>query len=109
MDIARILTVNYPDASWSLVGTNYDGLTWDGPGSKPTEAALTAAWPAVRDAQAWDRVRVERDRLLAASDWTQVADAPVDSAAWATYRQTLRDIPQDFATPDEVVWPTPPA
>ena len=48
-------------------------------------------------------------RLLAASDWTQVADAPVDSAAWAVYRQTLRDIPQDYTNPDDVVWPIPPA
>ena len=31
--------------------------------------------------------RSERDILLSASDWTQVADAPVDQAAWATYRQ----------------------
>lgn len=60
----------------------------------------------------WDSVRAERDRLLAASDWTQVADAPLADAqkyAWAAYRQTLRNIPQDYATPDEVVWPTPPA
>ena len=40
-----------------------------------------------------ERMRLERNRLLAASDWTQVADAPVDRAAWATYRQALRDIP----------------
>ena len=40
-----------------------------------------------------ERMRLERNRLLAASDWTQVADAPVDRAAWATYRQALRDFP----------------
>jgi len=57
----------------------------------------------------WAEVRAERDRLLAASDWTQVADAPVDASAWAVYRQALRDVPQDFATPDAVVWPAPPA
>jgi len=58
--------------------------------------------------QTWDDIRRERDGLLAASDWTQVSDAPVDSAAWAAYRQTLRDIPQTYATPDEVVWPETP-
>ena len=36
--------------------------------------------------------RAKRDSLLADSDWTQVADAPVDAAAWAVYRQALRDI-----------------
>lgn len=52
--------------------------------------------------------RAERDRLLAASDWTQVADAPVDQAAWAAYRQALRDIPQQPGFPATVTWPTKP-
>ena len=59
----------------------------------------------------WDDVRAERDSLLAASDWTQVADAPLtasEKAAWADYRQALRDVPQDFATPDDVTWPEAP-
>jgi hypothetical protein len=53
--------------------------------------------------------RAERDRLLAASDWTQVADAPVDAAAWATYRQALRDVPQQAGFPDNITWPEAPA
>ena len=36
--------------------------------------------------------RARRDNLLSQTDWTQVADAPVDQTAWATYRQALRDI-----------------
>ena len=65
-------------------------------------------WPEVQSDRAWAQVRVERDRLLAASDWTQVADAPVDAEVWADYRQALRDVPQDFASPDEVVFPAVP-
>lgn len=56
----------------------------------------------------WDAIRAKRDALLAASDWTQLADAPVDAAAWATYRQSLRDLTETFATPAAVVWPTKP-
>ena len=56
----------------------------------------------------WDAIRAERARLLAASDWTQLADAPVDKTAWATYRQSLRDITETFATPASVVWPVKP-
>ena len=108
-DYAAVLTRNYPGSEWSLSGDDYAGLTWLSDTPKPSKATLDAAWPAVLDALAWDRVRAERDRLLAACDWTQVADAPVDSSAWAVYRQALRDVPQDYATPDEVVWPTPPA
>jgi hypothetical protein len=53
-------------------------------------------------------VRAQRDTLLAASDWTQVADAPVDKAAWATYRQALRDIPQQGGFPATITWPVKP-
>jgi hypothetical protein len=52
-------------------------------------------------------VRAQRDRLLVASDWTQVLDAPVDRTAWATYRQQLRDLPQDPNFPD-VTFPNDP-
>ena len=108
IDYAAVLNANFAGSQWTLDGDGYEGLTWLSDTSKPTKATLDAAWPAVRDALAWDRVRVERDRLLAASDWTQAPDAPVDAAAWAVYRQTLRDIPQDYATPDAVVWPEAP-
>jgi hypothetical protein len=53
-------------------------------------------------------VRAERSSLLTASDWTQVADAPVDQAAWASYRQALRDIPDQPGFPHNVAWPTKP-
>lgn len=55
-----------------------------------------------------EQVRAERDALLAACDWTQVADAPVDQAAWAVYRQALRDVTAQAGFPDAVVWPTKP-
>lgn len=53
-------------------------------------------------------VRAERNRLLAESDWTQVADAPVDKEAWATYRQELRDITAQEGFPSNVTYPTKP-
>jgi hypothetical protein len=52
--------------------------------------------------------RAERNRLLSASDWTQVADAPVNQAAWAIYRQALRDIPEQSGFPHFVEWPITP-
>lgn len=56
-----------------------------------------------------DDIRALRNRLLAASDWTQVPDAPVDQAAWATYRQALRDITAQPTFPAAVTWPDKPA
>jgi hypothetical protein len=52
--------------------------------------------------------RKRRNKLLSASDWTQVADAPVDKASWATYRQELRDISAQEGFPWTIVWPTQP-
>lgn len=55
-----------------------------------------------------DEVRLERNRLLTETDWTQVADAPVDKAAWAAYRQALRDVPQQAGFPTSITWPVKP-
>jgi hypothetical protein len=46
--------------------------------------------------------------MLTDSDWTQVADAPVDKNAWAVYRQALREVPQQPGFPFSVVWPEAP-
>ena len=54
------------------------------------------------------RVRSRRLDLLKDSDWTQVADAPVDKTAWATYRQALRDVTAQSGFPWEVTWPVAP-
>lgn len=62
-----------------------------------------------RDLKAASAVRAERNRRLAACDWTQVADAPVDKAVWATYRQALRDITAQPGFPLNVTWPAEPA
>jgi hypothetical protein len=62
---------------------------------------------ALNAAKAQD-IRNQRNTLLATSDWTQVDDAPVDKAAWATYRQSLRDITSQADFPHSVVWPTKP-
>jgi len=53
-------------------------------------------------------VRQRRTMLLAKTDWTQLSDATVDKSAWATYRQALRDIPQQAGFPSNVVWPEQP-
>jgi hypothetical protein len=53
-------------------------------------------------------VRTDRTQRLAACDWTQLSDAPVDSAAWAAYRQSLRDISAQPGFPWTVDWPVAP-
>ena len=55
-----------------------------------------------------DAVKFIRNLRLAASDWTQLNNSPVDVDAWHTYRQELRDITKQAGFPKEVVWPVPP-
>jgi hypothetical protein len=62
---------------------------------------------AVEAAQA-EAVRSTRNTKLAASDWTQLADSTADKAAWATYRQALRDITAQAGFPWTIDWPVAP-
>lgn len=55
-----------------------------------------------------EKIRQERDAKLIESDWTQVLDSPVDQEAWASYRQLLRDIPQQDGWPLNIIWPEEP-
>jgi len=59
-------------------------------------------------AQKANEVRYRRNMLLSQSDWTQVADAPVDKAVWAAYRQALRDITLQAGFPFTVDFPVAP-
>ena len=76
--------------------------------TKYSVADLDAEGIAAKDAEQAKSVREQRNQKLKDSDWTQVADAPVDQAAWATYRQALRDIPSQQGFPWDVQWPTQP-
>ncbi len=76
--------------------------------AEATAAEQEAAWKAMKDAEQAKAVRDDRTRRLSATDWTQLADAPVDKTAWATYRQALRDVPAQAGFPWNVQWPDTP-
>ena len=73
-----------------------------------TAAEQEAAYKTQKDAEQAKSVRDDRNKRLTETDWTQVADAPVDKAAWATYRQALRDIPSQAGFPWDIQWPVEP-
>lgn len=50
-------------------------------------------------------LRMERNRLLAESDWMVLPDRTPTSAQLA-YRQALRDITNNYSAIEGVVWPT---
>ena len=59
----------------------------------------------------WAIIRKKRDFLLRTTDWTMTPGCTVDQSAWASYRQSLRDIPQTYRVDgySEVKWPTAPS
>jgi hypothetical protein len=74
-------------------------------------AIVTRAAEPVGMVAACRSLRRSRDMRLAACDWTQLPDAPLSAsqrAAWATYRQALRDLPAHSPDPAKPVWPQAP-
>jgi hypothetical protein len=70
---------------------------------------VTVLEPTVDAAQELETLRQFRNAKLAETDWTQSRDVTLtNDAAWATYRQALRDITDTYSDLDSVVWPTKP-
>jgi hypothetical protein len=76
--------------------------------TKYSVADLDDEAKAAKDAEQAKAMREQRNQKLKDTDWTQVADAPGDKAAWATYRQALRDITSQAGFPWTVNWPEQP-
>ena len=53
-------------------------------------------------------VRKERDQLLLAGDWAVLPDAQTERTTWETYRQALRDVPEQAGFPYAIDWPIRP-
>ena len=117
MDIAHALTELVPGAQWSCNDDDYNQLEWyseDIP--KPTILEVEAKIAELKAAEPMRLLRVERDRLIAETDWWVLPDrTPTDEQL--AYRQALRNLP-DTATPvldssnrlgiSGVTWPTKP-
>ena len=73
-----------------------------------TAAEQEAVYKAAKDAERAKSIRDSRTEKLKDSDWTQLADSTVDKAAWATYRQALRDITAQAGFPWTIDWPEAP-
>ena len=95
--IIEALTSLKPKAQWNLIGFDYSGLEWlDKTQTKPTEEEINAKIAELEAAEPFRLLRIERNRRLAETDWTQLKDIDLDlirERNWKNYRQALRDLP----------------
>jgi hypothetical protein len=76
-----------------------------------TAAENEAAYKATKDAEQAKSVRTTRDTKLAECDWRVIKAAETATtldAAWATYRQALRDVTAQSGFPWTITWPDAP-
>ena len=92
-----------------LIGSNWHTKYVLGPiFTGETAAADEAAYKAIKDSERALGIRQIRGVKLKDCDWTQLADSPVNKETWATYRQSLRDVPTQEGFPWTITWPTEP-
>ena len=62
----------------------------------------------VSDSTYLARMRYWRNEELKRTDWTQLDDAVCNKVVWATYRQSLRDMPASNIDPRKIEVPNAP-
>ena len=86
-------------------------LTWNGSKIDKDDTAKAA----YDLAEEWKRIRAERTRLLAETDWVVIKareNGGQVPAAWKTYRVALRDLPAEQSAKtkySDITWPTQPS
>jgi hypothetical protein len=125
MDFLQIFLKIAPNSSY-ILGVNgdltYNGIQWKSSNSipQPTLEECEATWQEIINEAPLKKLREERDKKLKATDQYGLSDFPFKTEeikqAWFTYRQQLRDLPQNSLNislneQNELVgveWPTPP-
>lgn len=109
------------NAKFRIVDDSVDHIEWLEGTTPIAKSDIEAKMTALDTSNKMEALRIDRNILLAACDWTQVGDSPLTSTKkteWATYRQQLRDLPTS-ANPtiddngrlnqSSVTWPTKPS
>lgn len=121
----KVMIASFDDAGKAICSIGPGQMWLEVPsGVAPGNCKVQGEWPELElvDGSAdkagpkWNAMRAERDKKLAACDWTQSADVQQsesilleqDKIDWAAYRQELRDLPQNTEDPEDVQWPEQP-
>ena len=85
----------HPDAQFTTVD---EVITeWNSPDIiQPTQEELDTKLTELKAAEPMRQLRIQRNKLIAETDWTQLKDIDLDiirERNWKNYRQALRDLP----------------
>tara|TARA_E500000081_G_C5799553_1_gene204288 strand:+ start:77 stop:466 length:390 start_codon:yes stop_codon:yes gene_type:complete len=80
---------------------------WDGAKWSVETITVVEPDPEPKPLSEAEKVRIKREELLMVSDKMAVVDRITDE--WRTYRQALRDVPQQSGFPSNITWPTEPS
>ena len=89
-----------------------ENITWLEGTSEISRSDISTKLTALINAEPMTELRRQRDLILAESDWMSFSDSPDISDAWKTYRQALRDLPDQTpsdTTLSNINWPTKPS
>ena len=110
---SQIENAQFSNAENSIISAIENGVTLNIPAvagnrhyDEIRELGIDIA-PYAAPAKTWGDVRAERDALLVATDHYALSDVAL-SSEMSTYRQALRDVPQDNADPTNINWPSKP-
>ena len=94
-DIVKAIYAIVPKASF---GTSGDKIFWNDSRPQPTEEEIQAKIAELQAAEPLRLLRIERDRLLQQTDWEiqRNTERNIDSTELITYRNALRDLPQEI-------------
>jgi len=107
--VIRNGAVQDSNGNWVYAWTEQDMFTeyTDDNGDVQTVAAQKAAYDAANTASLAAQERSKRDELLKATDHYGLSDVTM-SSDMTTYRQALRDVPQQTDFPGTITWPEKP-
>ena len=93
--IGSVIPILSPNCSCEIIGNKYSSIIWRNDAYRPTEEEIQAKIAELEAAEPLRLLRIERDKLLAATDWRFRIDQE-PSQAWYEYCQALRDLPQEI-------------
>lgn len=110
-----MLSEENPGAGWHGVGENIDGKIFklvSGAAIAMTDEEKDEYYLLLKTAYSYAALRRDRNEMLMRSDWTQLPNSGLSEAKrteWETYRQALRDLPEEMTEDLEYTLPEVPA